>query len=112
VLFPVRSEDDITGIELYDLLAPGLDQAAALGDVQGLAAVVGIQAVRAPGVKCTAARFSAEGGSPQVTGSTHTSPVNVSAGPLAVGGLREISTCSSSCLWWARTSNGNAARTT
>jgi NADPH:quinone reductase-like Zn-dependent oxidoreductase len=42
VLFPVRSEDDVTGIELDDLLAPGLDQAAALSDVQGLAAVVGM----------------------------------------------------------------------
>jgi len=39
-------------------------------------------------VKRTRAAFSRDGGSPRVTGSTHTSPVNVSAGPLPVGGLR------------------------
>src|SRR5580704_950201 len=48
-------------------------------------------ALRAPGVKRTAATFSCEGGKPRVMGSTHTSPVKVSAGPFAVAALREIS---------------------
>src|ERR1700721_2609114 len=42
VLFAVGSEDDIAGPQFDDLLAPGLHSAAPLGDVERLAAVVGM----------------------------------------------------------------------
>src|SRR5260370_33540474 len=47
VLFAVRSEDDIAGMEFDHLLSPGLDQATPLRYVKGLSAVVG-----APGGAC------------------------------------------------------------
>src|SRR5882672_8510069 len=42
VLLAVRGEDDVARIDLDDLLTPGLDPAAPLGDVEGLAAGVGV----------------------------------------------------------------------
>jgi hypothetical protein len=40
VFFAVGREDDVTWVELDDVLPAGLDQAVAFGHVQGLAAVV------------------------------------------------------------------------
>src|SRR5437588_6496789 len=51
------------------------------------------QALRAPGLKRTRLTRTREGSSPLATASTQTSPVNVSTGPLAVGGLGLISIC-------------------
>jgi hypothetical protein len=58
VFFAVGGVDDVAGFEFDGLLPAHLDQAAAFGDVQGLPAVVECQALRAPGVKRTAATFS------------------------------------------------------
>jgi hypothetical protein len=92
VFFAMGCVDDIAGIGFDDLLPAHLNQAAAFGDVQGLSAVMGMPGTaRSGGVKRTAATFSREGGSPLVMGSTHASPVKVSAGPFAVVALREIS---------------------
>jgi hypothetical protein len=47
VFFAVGCVDDIAGVELDELLPAGLDQAATLGDIEGLAALV-----RMPGSPC------------------------------------------------------------
>jgi hypothetical protein len=65
----------------------GLDAPLAFGHIQRLADRVLCQAVRAPGAKCTDPMLMGEGPGAWAMASIHTSPVNQSAGPLAVGFL-------------------------
>ena len=92
VFFSVGRVDDVPGAELDGLLAAGCTRPRPSVTWRVWPPSWLCQAVRAPGVKRTAATLSCDGGRPRVIGSIHTSPVKVSAGPLAVGGFGEMST--------------------
>jgi hypothetical protein len=83
-------EDAVAGPDDLDRAALALAQADALGDEDRLAVRVRVPVGAAPGVKCTRAAANVEVPAGAATVSMYTSPVNPSAGPLAVSMLLRV----------------------
>jgi hypothetical protein len=82
---PVRRCVAVARTNLHDVVASELHEADGFDHVEGLTLSWKCQAVRAPGVKCTAPTLSCEVSLGSTRKSTKTSPVIHASGPLMVG---------------------------
>jgi D-arabinose 1-dehydrogenase-like Zn-dependent alcohol dehydrogenase len=86
-----RSPDGVPRTHDDDVSAAGLDQPDALDDVQGLPVGVSVPGGTGARGEVHGVDPAWEGSTPGAMTSNHTSPVNMSAGPLPDGRLRKIS---------------------
>ena len=96
VLLTVGREVNVAGTELHDALAACLDETAAFGDVERLAAFVGVPGRAGAGGEVHCADVDRRVITRLEVLSIQTSPVNHSAGPFTVGFLGRTPTGSPS----------------
>jgi hypothetical protein len=103
VLLAWSGVDGVAGSGFDDAAVAAAEQGGAVDDEQGLALAVGMPVRTGSGRDRTRLRRARSACGPAWIRSIHTSPVNVSAGPLAVGGGVKIS-MASDCLLaaWAQ----------